>query len=212
MMKEYLLLQFFIYFLISCTGQEKKGKYSLHIINKSSMPIDSILIHKGIKISQEVGIGQTKSVEIDLSNEDIAGEGAFPSFIYQNGKKYYAQWGFHDWSKLAKTYDSIYLFDNGVNYKNENLVKPKELTLFLIDKMSSGIDSIYTEALITKYVKPTYIELSLDFGKIEKNPVLKIYQGGKFFIVGVDHDWNDWNNTQEFIYVYDEGVFSKKEL
>lgn len=210
-MKKKLLLQLLLSFLISCSGQDKEEKYYLHIVNKSSQTIDSICIHGNKKISEEVNAGQAKTIDIDLSNDDISGEGGFPLFIYQSDIRYTARWGFHDWGQMARKYDSIFLFDNGVNYTNKNLVKPKEFTLFLTDKMSPAIDSIHTEALKTMILKQGGgFELRLDFDKFENNPVLTIYQKDKVHNTRIEHNWKDWNNIQEFLFIYNNGIISNK--
>lgn len=55
------------------------------------------------------------------------------------------------------------------------------------------------------------MELNLDFEKFEKSPTLKIHQLEKVFNIKIDHDWTNWNRTQQFAFIYDDGAVYLKE-
>ncbi len=205
-MKELTSL-FMLFAFIACRGQTHQTIH-LHITNRSSHQIDSILIpYNNIKLS-EVGIGKTAKVELNISTAlRSTDEGAFPLYIFQNGRKINTNWGFHDWGTFAAANEFIYLFDNGVSAKDENLPKPQKFILHIGDNTSTKIDSVTVEPgiLEKQYIRSRGIELILDFEKFQRDPIIKIHQQEKLFVARIAHDWKDWNNTQEIVYIYDTG-------
>lgn len=198
-----------------CSLGKNSDTIILHITNRSHSPIDSIIIpYKETKIKESIETGNTFTIKLDVSRFNSGHEGIIPVFLYQNKKSFSGQFGFHDWGVFAEKEEHIYLFDNGINYKDELLQKPLEITVFIIPKTSAAIDSIEIALAVLKKknITVTYTELILDFDLFEQKPEIKLYQKGKWYILKVDHNWDNWNNTQEIIYVYDNGVFSKKEL
>jgi len=201
----------------SCNGQTRSDAktITLYITNRSSVPIDSLFFpYRQITIKENIETGKTLIVKVDIDKRDINTDGAFPVFLYQKERTFRGRFGFHDWEVVAKNEEHIYLFNKGINYKDEKPKKPTEINLLLIPKTSSGIDSIEIDSSILKkkVVQTNYIELTLDFTLFEKNPEVKIYQNGNPYVLRIDHDWDNWNYNQEFIYVYDNGIFSKKEI
>ncbi len=214
-MSNKLLLLLSLIFFMSCKGQKNLDTITIHVTNRSHNPIDSIIVpYKQIKVKEGVGIGKTFSINIDVNQLGSYSEGYFPIFIYQKERKFIGQFGFHDWGTLTKKEEHVYLFDKGINYKDEALKKPVELQLFIIPKTSLGIDSVVISqsALKKKNVASTFTELLLDYESFEKAPEIKIYQNGRSYILKIDHDWDNWNYNQEFIYVLDNGIFPKKEI
>ncbi len=210
-MSRYFPLILKLLLLNSCIAQDNSKKHFVSIINKTTIAIDSVLLYPKLKMLQPLGPRKIWTIQIDLEDVKTSGEGAFPIFIFQNNKKYSAQWGFHDWGYMAKQHDSVYLFANGVNYKEENLIKPVDFILFIGYKTSEKIDSIRVApgTIRKQFDRSLNTELILDFDKFKIDPQIKIYQQGKMFNVRIDHDWTDWNNAQEIIKIYDNGVVSK---
>lgn len=211
-MKNIFVISLLFCSIIGCKGQEKKDE--VRIINRSSSIIDSIIIPSmNLKIYEQIKTNGEKKIKVNFP-EYSSGKNLLILFLNAKGKKVQALWGLCDLGSCSIMNKDIYLFDHGINYKDENLLEPKELSLFLIDKTSEKIDSI--KALIPNAIKnksetPKYIELSLDFKKIKNYPSLKIFQKDTSYVILIDHDWNDWNNNQEIVYVYDKGVTSKME-
>jgi hypothetical protein len=198
---------FFLLFGISffsCRGHDV-DIITLQITNRSHNLIDSIIIpYKKIKI-KNVEVGETETVKIDVSDYNSYDEGIIPVYIYQNQRKFTGQFGLHDWAVFAKKEEHIYLFDKGINNKDEPLLKPTDFTLLIISKTLAGIDSVDLSPLVlrTKKISKSFTDLTLDFNLFEKEPLIKIYQKRKLYIIKVDHDWNNWNDNADVIYVYD---------
>jgi len=217
-----LRVKFITYFIfvsqfcfLGCNWEKNSDTLILHITNRSHSPIDSIVIpYKETKVKEKIEAGKTFTIKLDVSQFNSGHEGFIPVFLYQNKKSFSGQFGFHDWGVFAEKEEYIYLFDHGINYKDEELKKPIEMNLLLIPKTSLGIDSIEValSVLKKKNINATYTELILDFELFEKEPEIKLYQKGTWYILKVDHNWDNWNNTQEIIYVYENGIFSKKNL
>ena len=216
-----LSVKIIIYFIFvsqfcfwGCNWGKNSETIILHITNRSHWPIDSIIVpYKETKIKESIEAGKTFTFKLDVSLFNSGHEGAIPIFLYQSKKTFSGQFGFHDWGVFAKKEEHLYLFDNGINYKDELLQKPLEITLFIIPMASAAIDSIEIALAILKRknIRATHTELTLDFELFEKEPEIKLYQKGKVYKIKIEHDWNNWNNNQEFIYVYDNGEFSEKD-
>ena len=202
-------------FVSSCNAQDQ-DIIILNVTNRSGGAIDSIIIpYKKIAIKQPLAADKSIAIKMDIGDlKNSNREGVIPFFIFRNNKKFFGHFGFHDWGVFPKKAESVYVFDNGINFKDEPIPKPTYLTLFLIPKTSFGIDSIKVAPSILKKknIEKNYTELVLDFELFEKEPEIKLYQKGRAYTLKVEHDWNNWNNNQEIIYVYEEGVFSKKEM
>ena len=79
-----------------CTGQKGSDAITitLHITNRSSIPIDSLFFpYKQIKIKENIEAGKTLTVKADISNRDINTDGAFPVLLYQNERMFRARNG-----------------------------------------------------------------------------------------------------------------------
>jgi len=200
--------------VFSCSGQQPPDTITLHITNRSDNLIDSVVIgYKQIKMIA-IKPGEKQTLKIDVSQFPSQHEGVIPVYVYKNERKFAAQFGFHDWGVFPKKEESLYVFDKGINNKDELVTKPLHLILYVIPKTSTAIDSIEISSLILKKKtkQPTFTELLLDFSLFEKEPEIKVHQKGKVYTLKIDHDWNNWNYNQELIYIYDNGIISKKEM
>jgi hypothetical protein len=198
----------------SCKGQQSNSKVKIWITNRSHSVIDSVVFTglNGDGIGT-IGINESRNIELNVSGVDAYQKGIMQMIIYSGGKKLPASWGLHDLGKFLNTEEHVYVFDNGFNIKDKSVERPQELTIILVNKSLSPIDSVtaFPSTLNKLNVQPNFWELKLNFESIQKNPFLNIYQQEKRFKVLIDHDWNNWNNTQEFLYLHNNGIISKNE-
>ncbi len=131
--------------LCSCMGQQKKDKIVLQIINRSSVPIDSINIsHADLKIKEK--IDQATTIEVDVPKAFPSEEGPLLMFIYQGAHFFKASWGFCDFGSCVANNKPIYVFDHGINYEDVPPVMPEEFILYVNNMTDKNIDSIYSES------------------------------------------------------------------
>lgn len=200
-----------LYLALGCSCNLFQQKIRISITNYSTASIDSIIVpYKNTKFNKKIYSRETRTIEVEMPKR-IPNKSGLSLYLYQKGKKNVIGWGYCD-LECIQTIKNIYVFDNGITFKDEKLLKPKEITLYVFDRTSKRVDSIIPAngSLKKKNITNKYIELNLDFENFEKDPKLKIYQQGKIYIIKVDHNWEDWNSTQEIVNVYDNGISSKK--
>jgi hypothetical protein len=201
----------FIPFWISC--KEKKTFINLHITNRSANDIDSIKIQADVCSLEKIAPGKTKTITIDMSKTNTNIEGINLLTIYKGGKDYSASWGLHDWGQFATLEENFYVFDHGINRKNENIQKPTDFSLFIINKSGLAIDSLSTEdnSLKKIYDRKIHLELLLNYSGFEKNPTVNVFQQSTKYTLYIKHDWDNWNLKQEIVYLYPHGELSPIE-
>jgi hypothetical protein len=208
-MKSSLLL-FILYLYSACKGQKQ---VELNIVNRSHHPIDSLVIsYIPLKFSEKIRSNETKIIEVNPP--DFQGEFPLILTLYQSGKKFNAMWGSCNFG-CTITNQHIYLFDQGITYKDEKPKEPEQLVLYIMDKTSSVIDSVVAKGIQEIKKGPSYFEITFDYKKLKTDPTLNVYSKNKIFNIKVSHDWDNWgwnlNGNKEFIYVYDNGESDKGE-
>ena len=91
------------------------------------------------------------------------------------------------------------------------LQKPDFLKIIFINKTDHKIDSFRANSLNSIEVRPNYYELKFSFPELQKDPNFIIYQDIIPIKASVDHDWNNWNYTQEILYLHKNGIVSKND-
>jgi hypothetical protein len=208
-MKSFLSLIFFS-LVVTCSSCENAKVVELTITNRTNSVIDSVLFPLTNIKWETIEPGKFKKAKIDLSNVDASRKGMLPLLIFQGSKKIEWSWALHDFGQFSDK-ESYFLFDNGININDQPLVSPKVLTVALINKSNSKIDSIVANSLISYREHPTFYKIELNFTELQKNPTFIIYQNTTPIKVLVEHDWNNWNNTQEILYLYKNGMVSKED-
>lgn len=185
--------------LASCKSQTNLVVIEIH--NRSSKPIDSIVVQK--KSVLNIAPGKTTHILGDLTKESVSGKGAFPLDIYQNGKRFPARWGFHDWGVVFSAKDSIYLYDHGLSFNGQPLQMPPTLSLFFSLCKSQHIDSIYSlnnSIMKIRESSPLHREVVYNYKLLREKPVFLMRMEGKEYRKDLrSHDFENWNNAQDFL-------------
>lgn len=209
---KFLQLLIIIYCSTACKSQESTQIIKVIVTNRSTSTIDSIsLLHKADNLKEQIKPGEIKIINVDVSDIDSHREGAMDIWLYQKGKKWNGTWGFHDFG-FARTVDSIFLYNHGINYKDEDLKKPGEFNLYLTDMSSHKIDSVAAKEIIKTRIfrlQKGNIKMMLNYELFEQSPTVVIHEAGKSYAVKIDHDWQDWNNNQEILYYLGTGILSR---
>ena len=200
--------------IISCSGQEE---IKLTINNFSSHKIDSIVIpqekEKGLNklvFNKDIEKGQTDILKIFLDKSNLWDEGSFWIVIYGKVKTWESSWGFHDMGHVLN--DTINVYDKGLTKGKNSLVKPKELFVYFykMDK-TVKIDSVVSTSILKEKIQRSIVngmekqnnenrEIIFDFEKIKETPEFDVWISGKKYRAIMQHDFDDWNNNQEFLY------------
>jgi hypothetical protein len=211
-MKKTILL-LFIFTSISCDFLKQQEKIKLIIINHSSNDIDSIKFtlpnHNEII---NIKAGKQDSLEVYFKEPDLKQEGSFYCFLFQKNMKSQVPFGFHDWGKIFKNSETIYLTDNGYTNNGKPIEKPEEFEISIYNKLGRRIDTAYTDTdcdlKFIRWVNNEYDELSikLNFTKFSEKPIIKIKAGKDFRLDFSFHDWKHWNYNKEMVYLYEDGI------
>lgn len=210
---------------VSCIGQEE---VKITVNNFSSYKIDSIVIpkkrEKGLDklvFNKSIDKKQTDILKIMLDKSNLWYEGSFWIVIYAKNKTWENSWGFHDMGYIIN--DTINVYDNGISKGKLQLKKPKELIIFFSNKdMTRKIDSIVSPSIIKEKIQRSIVngmekqntedrEIIFDFEKIKEKPEFEVWISGKKYKVIVEHNFDDWNNNQGFLY-FKNGQFSKSSF
>jgi|GEM_PF-3600808 hypothetical protein len=211
--------------VISCSAQEEV-KITIH--NFSSYKIDSIVIpeksEKGLDklvFNTSIDTNQSETFKIALDKSKLWHEGSFWIVIYAKNKIWEDSWGFHDMGYIIN--DTINVYDNGLSKGKHPLKRPEELTVYFINKdKTEKIDSIVSPVVIEEKIQRSIVNdvekqdtetriITFDFDKIKETPEFEVWISGKNYKVIIEHDFDDWNNNQEFLY-FNEGTISKQVL
>lgn len=209
-MRSNLMLGMFSIFLFSCNGQPSTAK--INFINRSVSKIDSIKINPNTVIKESIDAGETKQIEVKLPVPYPSEESLLNLYLYKGKSIFEANWGLCDFGRCAANVDSIFIFDNGISYKDTPIQKPKEFFVYFKNKTAQKIDSIYSEyAAISKVDSVSnYLRIDFDYNAFSKYPIL-IIQAGKKIEAHIDWmDWSNWNKNNVFVYLYDDGVSAIK--
>ena len=199
--------------IFSCSGQEE---IKLTLNNFSSHQIDSIVIPEDIEkgldklvVNKRIDIDQSRTLQMVLDKSQLWDEGSFWILIYGKNKTWESSWGFHDMGYIIN--DTINVYDNGLSQGKNQLKKPKELIVFFknIDKVKK-IDSIVSPLIIKEKIIRSIVngvekqntesrEIIFDFEKIKETPEFDVWISGKKYRAVIQHDFDDWNNNQEFL-------------
>lgn len=206
-----ILIVIFAAFLFSCNGQPSTAK--INFINRSITKIDSIKINSNTVIKESIDAGETKQIVVKLPVPYPSEESLLNLYLYKGKNIFEANWGLCDFGRCAANVDSIFIFDNGITYKDTPLQKPKEFFVYVKNKSGQKIDSIYSEhAAISKIdsVSNDLRIIRLDYNLFSKYPIL-IIQAGKKIEAHIDWiDWSNWNKNNVFVYLNDDGVSAIK--
>ncbi len=195
------ILPFLLFVFTSCHSQ---NNVSLTFVNKSSFPIDSIVIQKPEKvIIGKIAVGQQSSKILNDVQLNTYNEGAFQFAAYQRGKILTGTWGFHDFGMLSSKKETFYINDNGITSTDKPLQKPEEFRLYFYNASSQKIDSIINS--IGKIIKvnefsPRNFEVVYDYDEIEHYKEFAIAIDSKRWSSKIEHDFSNWNNPQTFFY------------
>jgi hypothetical protein len=209
-----LVLVFVVFFCISCKSQVKKDAV-IYVTNRTRTNVDSVVLQlNGKKHIEAVSPGETMKYivpAISLSGYD---EGGFPMNIYIAGKQFRSYFGLHDWGQFFREEERFYVFDHGINTIDEPLRKPVELTMYLVNNCKKKVDSVSIEPQLLKSrdsIKNGE-KLLLNYSLFEKDPYIKVYQSGTSYRIRIENEWGNWNISQKFVFLYDDGIVSDKEL
>ena len=196
-------------FIITFYGCKDK-KVEVTITNRSDSNIDSVLFPLTKSKWINIPPGKSKKDFVDVSDVQSGHEGLLPLLIYQGSKKINWSWGFHDFGYFNEK-ERYYVFENGINTVDVPLRKPDTLTIIFINRTNNKIDSFRANSLKSYKFRQTYHELVFAFSEFQKDPNFMIYQNKIPIKASVDHDWNNWNSNQEFLYLYNNGIVSKTD-
>lgn len=90
---------------------------------------------------------------------------------------------------------------------DEPIKKPTQFTLVIIDESKNKIDSllINRKFVMQSKKRDNYQELLIDYDWMEKNSFIKILLDGKHYIINLNHDWRNWYDNKETIFIYENG-------
>ena len=212
-MKVSILLLATLISCFGCSGQEASKRITINLTNRSNTAIDSVAFpHNRLVLKDRITKNETKTFEVDVSGVDTKTEGRLPVIVFTGNMKFRAAWGFHDWGDFVKKDEHFYIFDNGINSVDIPLQKPAVLEIIIINKTTNKIDSITSTAITQIKRRETYIELLLNYDKAKQDPRLTIFQNNTPITFSLEHDWQNWNINQEFVYLHQNGIVSKKEV
>lgn len=190
--------------LTSCKSQIHK----LTIYNRSSSSIDSVLSNKKTKLIDKIKVGDSVSININFSGENLQREGAFSLDIYSGKTTYNLGYALHDFGSIHPS-DTFYVFDHGVNFKNIPPEKPDSIVLYIMDEMTPKADSISCFAASEITVKSTHFKLKVNFDEFQHRPYIKVFQQNKSFDIKVEINFEVWGIHEQFVYIYNNGETSR---
>ncbi|QAA82529.1 hypothetical protein EI546_12725 [Aequorivita sp. H23M31] len=216
---------FTLFMVVSCNGQEN---VNLTVNNFSSHRIDSIVIPKNeekalekIVFSDGIGVDQKDVLKINIDKSHIWYQGSFWIIFYSQNKKWETSWGFHDMGYIIN--DTINVYDKGVSKGKRKLEKPKELLVYFYNRdKAKKIDSIISSSILREKISRTIVdgresqnsenrEIIFDFEKIKKNSEFDVWISGKKYKAIIEHDFDDWNNNQVFLYFKNGQIISTNQ-
>jgi hypothetical protein len=202
-----------IFLLIGYIGCKGSDTVHVTINNKSNVIIDSVVIPSHLSYHFAIGSGTSKTLPVNLDRKDLSSKGAFAIYIYQKGKRTITEFGFHDFGKVDRLAENIFVFDHGLSGTNKAPEMPAVFKLYIFSKDSTVVDSIrFAESLESRIiVYPNYRECIIDFEKFSEQPVVRLLQQGKWKSLQIENDWDNWNRNSLFIYIGKDGTLSYSE-
>ncbi len=203
----------FISYLLAITfcSCNRQNDITLTFINKSSVPIDSIIIgaNKIIKLGQ-IAVGQRYSKKLNHIKVNTNREGLFGFTACLNGRRSGSAWGFHDYGRIFSNQEVFYIYDNGITKTDKPLMKPKALKLYFYNSSLKNIDTFLSAnngIIKVNEMSPRNVEIIYDYDKIEKLKEFIVVMSGTKMNYKIDfHDFDNWNNTQDFLHIESDKI------
>lgn len=195
-------------FIFSCAQKNT----IVTICNRYTNIIDSIYFpHNSKSYSFFLKNGEEKKIEVDVSNLSPGQDGVLAAYIFRNSKKVIASFNYDEMGLEKEPPGShIYLFENGYQNIDRNLVEPNEFYIYIDNKSEKQIDSITVWA---KKISPFIdqkggISIKVPYAKFKEKPELIIYQAGIKCLIKINHDWDNWNYNQT-LYTFEKNHYKK---
>ena len=217
MLKPLLFSISILFLIVSCVSQ----KTSLTLHNKSQHVIDSVFFPYNNKtIILNIKPGDIQKFLVDISDVKSYQDGTIGLYIYRSDKKILGSYFSYDEIGLNSEPkgSNLYIFDNGVQGIDKNLVEPEELELYFSKQSEVHPDSVTTMFLSApqkcyKNFRDSTIYIKLPYKEFKENPKLNIYLNKKKFTITIQHDWDIWgsNSNQEIYYLFKDGITKRDE-
>jgi hypothetical protein len=179
--------------------------------------IDSVLLFGPGKTitSGAISPGETMKIKFDVAGLNLNHEGAFKANIYQLKKVRSTDFGFYDYGIIDQK-DSIFVWNNCWTKIPRSLEKPKEFRILFIRKQGATIKTIkagsftFLRSFENVSGHQTFV---FDFDQISQSKSVSInLTTGKTFLFDLGfHDWDYWNSTEEYAFLYPDGIYLKEK-
>ncbi len=139
-------------------------------------------------------------------------------YVYQNGKRWSAQWGFCDFGQCLLTNNPIYFFKHGFSYTEKAPGMPKQFTIYIENKTNHNIDSVkskYPKGIqFISDLKSNPLKIICNYSLIREGPILYLFSQKKYEIDLSYYDWENWGSWEKsnsteystYLILYETGI------